>query len=373
MGPKKNILIFFWYYSPPGGAELFVEQITKLLGAHYNFAIITAKFKKALPSQERAGEVLIYRVGLGCVFIDKYFYPIFALWQAYKVRRKKKISLIHGVIANPAGFATMLFHQLTKTPFLLTEQSGNLDRKVRRLNPIIFWIYKKIYQEANFIQVISNSLKQTILSLGGIDENKIEVIPNGIDLATFKFESPRQKEKYRIICLARLEKYKGIRYLVEAMPQVLEKFPQAKLVLIGEGPERKNLEAKIKELKIEEKVELKGELPHEKIPEELAQSHVFVGPSLEEGMGVVFIEAQAAGIPVIGTNIGGIPDIIENEKTGLLIKPKDSQAIAQAITKIFSQPELAQNLVENAKVNLKKYDWQNISQKVFRIYQRIIL
>ncbi len=85
------------------------------------------------------------------------------------------------------------------------------------------------------------------------------------------------------------------------------------------------------------------------------------------------LEAQAAGIPVIATNVGGIPDFIRNGETGILIEPQDHEAIAQSVIKVFSDSNFSQNLVENAKRHLGKYDWDNIAQKIDQIYQKLIL
>lgn len=371
---KKNILIFFWYYSPPGGAELFIKEITERLSENHDFEIITAQCKKNLPKKEKINGVLVHRVGIGSFIIDKFLFPFFSIPLAFKIKKNKRISLVHGVIANPAGFSAMFFHLLTKTPFLLTEQSGNLDQKVRGLTPITFWIYKKIYQNSDFIHVISNFLKNIVLSLG-VEKEKVKVIPNGINLSELKLsvEKGIEKEKYRIICVARLEKYKGIEYLIEALPKILESFPKTRLILIGDGQERNNLELKIKKLRLEDKVELKGEISHKEIPEELAKSNVFVLPSLEEGQGLVVLEAQAARIPVIGTRVGGIPDFIRDGESGILVEPKNPLKLAQSVIRIFSDTEFAQNLVKNASINSEKYDWHNIAEEIDQIYKQLIL
>jgi len=366
---KKNILIFFWYYLPPGGAELFVEEITKCLSEKYNFEIIAARGTTDLPKKEQLGPALIYRVGMGNLFFDKFLFPFYSIQKAYEIKKEKEISLIHAIIANPAGLSAMLFHIFTKIPFLLTEQSGNLEKKVRSLGPITFRIYKSIYQTADFIHVITNFLKKSILALG-INEKKITVLPNGLNLLQFRQKG--EKEKYRIICVARLEKYKGIEYLIDAMPEILKSFPKTKLILVGDGSERKNLTAKTKTLAIEKSVEFRGDIPHQQVPPELTKSNVFVLPSLEEGQGLAVLEAQAAQVPVIATNVGGIPDFIRNEETGILIEPKDHRAIAQNIIKVFCDPNFSQKLAENAQRHLEKYDWNNIASKIDQIYQKLI-
>lgn len=367
---KKNILIFFWYYLPPGGAELFVEEITKRLSQKYNFEIIAARGTTDLPKEEQMGTALIHRVGIGSFFFDKFLFPFYSIKKAYEIKKEKEISLIHGVIANPAGLAAMLFHSLTKIPFLLTEQSGNLEQKVKNLGPITFAIYKSIYQAADFIHAITGFLKKTISALG-VNEEKIKVIPNGVNLS--EFGQRVERKEHRIICVARLEKYKGIDYLIDAMPEILKSFPRTKLILIGDGSEQKSLATKAKALTIEDRIEFRGDIVHKQIPEELAQSHVFVLPSLEEGQGLVVLEAQATGIPVIATNVGGIPDFIKNGETGILIKPKDQRAIAQNVIKVFSDSNFSKRLAENAQRYLEKYEWNNIAQKIDQIYQKLIL
>ncbi|MFQ6082613.1 MAG: hypothetical protein ACE5WD_04540, partial [Candidatus Aminicenantia bacterium] len=109
---KKNILIFFWYYSPPGGAEVFVKEISRRLSDNYNFEIITARCKKDLAKMERINEVLVHRVGIGDFMVDKFLFPFFSIKLAYKIKKNKKIFLIHGIIANLAGFSAMIFHRL---------------------------------------------------------------------------------------------------------------------------------------------------------------------------------------------------------------------------------------------------------------------
>jgi glycosyltransferase involved in cell wall biosynthesis len=156
------------------------------------------------------------------------------------------------------------------------------------------------------------------------------------------------------------------------MPKILEKFPDAKLVIIGEGLERKNLESEIKNLKLGNAVELKGKLNQEQVRRELLSAEVFVLPSLFEGMGIAILEAQASNVPVIASNTGGIPDIIEDGETGILVEPKNSEQIANAALKIFSDSSFAKVLAQNALREVRQYDWQNIAQNIDKIYQQLL-
>ena len=114
-----------------------------------------------------------------------------------------------------------------------------------------------------------------------------------------------------------------------------------------------------------------GQIENEKVPQYLAIGDCFVLPSLKEGFGIAILEAQAVGLPVIATNVGGIPDIIKDGKTGILVPARNPEAIAKAIFKIYSQLSFAQKLVQNAKANLENYNWDKIAQKVYLIYQKL--
>lgn len=355
---KKTILIFSAFYEPfEGGAERYVKEIIKRLKEKYNFIILTSQLSFKLPKYEERNGVNIYRLGIGTK-LDKYLFPILALFKSFSIKR----DLIHAVLESYAGLSLFFYQVLNKKPpTLLTLQSGWVKMPK--------FLFKKIHQAPDKIQAISNALAKRAQEFGA---KNVEVVPNGIDLNLFSQDLKIKKEKFRIVCVSHLKKVKGLRYLIESLPEVLAKFPQAKLILIGEGPERKNLEFQIARLGLQDRVELKGKLINQAIPEELQKAEVFVLPSLSEGLGISILEAQACGVPVIASKVGGILDIIEDRKTGILIEPKNLGQVTQAIIKIFSQPEFAQKLTQNAKDGLEKYDWQNIAQKINRIYQNLI-
>jgi len=355
---KKTILIFSAFYEPfEGGAERYVKEITRRLKEKYDFIILTSRLSFKLPKYEERNGVNIYRLGIGTK-LDKYLYPILALFKSFSIEK----DLIHAVLESYAGLS-LFFHQALskKTPTLLTLQSGRVKMPK--------FLFKKIHQAPDKIQAISNALAKRAQEFGA---KNVEVVPNGIDLDLFSQDLKIKKEKFRIICVSHLKKVKGLGYLIEAMPEVLARFPQTKLILIGEGPERKNLESQIAKLGLQNKVELKGKLTNRAIPEELQKAEVFVLPSLSEGLGISILEAQSCGVLVIASKVGGILDIIEDGKTGILTEPRNPEQIAQAVIKIFSQPEFAQKLIQNAKDGLDKYDWRNIAQKINRIYQELL-
>ncbi len=254
---KKTILLFSAFYAPfEGGAETYVREVTSRLKGRYHFIILTSRLSRSLASKEQLPGITIIRLGFGFK-LDKFLYPLLAPFKAFLIKKE----VVHGVLESYAGLALLIYKLLggrTKSLFVL--QSGRV-----RMSQFLF---KKIHQAPDKIQAISASLAQRAKSFGAKD---VEVVANGINLKALEAIAG-EKEKGRIVCLAHLKKVKGINYLIVSMPLILEKFPSAKLVLIGEGRERQSLEVLVKSLGLEGQVEFKGKLPHQQAMEELARA-----------------------------------------------------------------------------------------------------
>jgi glycosyltransferase involved in cell wall biosynthesis len=344
------------------GAERFVKEITERLSARYRFVIVSAKLDKNLPDKEIKNGIEIHRVGFGNKF-DKWIYPVFAPFAVLKY----KPVLLHAVMESYAGIALWISSFLTKVPRILTLQSGDLDDASKQ-NKIPHWLWKKIHTTPNKITAISNFLKNRALNLGAPEE-KISVIPNGVDFSEINKLKEIEKIPRRIICVGRLSWEKGHEYLFSAMQKILMEFPDARLVLVGAGPKENELKELANSLRISHVIDFLGNLSHNRALEEIKKSSVFICPSLAEGLGIVFIEAQACGIPVIGTKIGGIPDVIQDGVNGLLISSRDSEAIYNAIKGIWNNPSLASEYVQNALQSVKKFDWDKIAENISAIYE----
>lgn len=183
---------------------------------------------------------------------------------------------------------------------------------------------------------------------------KLITIYNGIDLNLFnpenKFNFPAdilQDDVFNILCVARLEQVKGHFYLLDAMPFILQSHPKARLIIAGNGSHRKALEMQSYMLNIRKRVVFLGE--RNDIAELLSISHIFVLPSLNEGLGIVLLEAQSMGVPIVATKVGGIPEAVRDGETGMLVPPKNSPAIAQAIVYLLSNPQKRKQFGESGK------------------------
>ncbi|MCX6789763.1 MAG: glycosyltransferase family 4 protein [Candidatus Gribaldobacteria bacterium] len=367
MAIKPKIVILCSSYAPfISGAEAFIKETVERLQNNYDFVVLTARFKKQLAKQEQQDGCLIKRMGFGLPFgLDKFYFMIFSPFLAVKL----KPAIAHGVMESYAGVALIILRWLNKKiPSILTLQCGDLDHP-KKQKKIPKWLWRKIHTTPDYITAISSFLAKRAERLRKSKEN-IFIIPNGFDVN----ELPRKEKVFenRIVCVARLSWEKGIEYLIKALPEICQQFPYAHLVIVGDGPEKENLGNLTEKLGLSEAVFFRGFLPHQEALKEISQGEVFVCPSLAEGLGNVFLEAQACNTPVIGANVGGIPDIIQDGFNGFLIQPKNSQVIVGAVIKIFSDKNLAQQLAQNGQTTVQKFAWPNIVSQVDNLYQKIL-
>lgn len=364
---KIKVVVFSAFYEPfMSGAEQMVKEIAERLGKKYDITLIAARLDSKLPKTERRENFNLVRVGVGHKKIDKLLYSLLAALKA----RNVKPEIIHAVMESYAGGALALVKYIyPRAKRILTLQSGDLDSDVKQKKFLIKFFWKVIHRAPHIVTAISGFLADRAARLR-VDKSKIFITPNGVDLS----QIPKDEEKIanRVICVARLSWEKGLDYLIKAWPEVLKQTPEAKLVMVGEGDKRKEIETMIKDLNIADSVVLMGNLPHDRTLEEIKKSEIFICPSLAEGLGIVFIEAQACGVPAIGTRVGGIPDVIKDNENGLLILPKNSEAIVAAIAKLLKDKSMADKLSARAFQTVKKYDWKNVISQINRLYEEVL-
>lgn len=367
MNNKIKLVILSAFYEPyMSGAEQMVKVLAEELGDKYDITLITGRYDKNLMRFEHRRQFTIVRVGFGLKKLDKLIYPLWAAWAVYLF----KPDITHAVMESYAGLALVLSRlSYPKTKRILTLQSGDLDDASIQKKFYIKWVWKLIHRSPDMVTAISSALAVRAKNLG-VEESRIAITPNGIDLDEVPVDIKSQKN--RAIIVARLSWEKDHQSLLKAWGLVLKEIPEAKLVIVGEGGERKNIEKTIDEMKMQNSVSLLGFLSHEEALIEIKRSDVFVCPSLAEGLGNVFIEAQACGVPPIGTRVGGIPDVIQDGRNGLLVEPRDPSAIAKAIIRVMKDDELRNKLSNFGLESSRAFSWDLILEKFRNIYLQIL-
>ena len=202
-------------------------------------------------------------------------------------------------------------------------------------------------------------------------------MPNGVDLKKFQITNDKFQINYKnqmtntkkVITVSRLVKKNGVADLIKAMKFLDD---DVNLLIAGDGELKNKLVRLVDKLGLVDRVRFLGNVSHDELPRYLWASDVFCRPSLSEGLGNVFLEAMAAGLPIIGTKVGGIPDFLVDDETGLFCEVGNPKNIAANIKRILTDIDLRQKLIENGKKLVEeKYNWDLIAQKMQSIFDNL--
>ncbi|MDO8183810.1 MAG: glycosyltransferase family 4 protein [bacterium] len=376
---SKRVLIFSTAYWPLiGGAELAVKELTDRL-TDYEFDLITAKIDSKLKSEEKVGRVIIYRLGWGSS-LDKLILAFYGGYFGAKLHRQNKYEAVWGVMASFAGLAAANCKKQTKLPFLLTLQEGDSLEEVESKMAPLWWKFKNIFTGANQIQVISNYLGMWAQKMGAT--SPITIIPNGVDLQTFYCDQDKLgsstptwelSSQVTIFTSSRLVKKNAVDIIIQALVELPSNF---KLRIAGTGEEEEKLKNLAKSLEVEDRVEFLGNLTHQEIATELQQADVFTRPSRSEGLGNSFLEAMAAGVPVVATSVGGISDFLKHQETGFVCEVDNPESLAEQI-KFITDPQNKAKVwqITNAARELVKqsYNWDTLAPQMAEIFSQLIV
>lgn len=234
-----------------------------------------------------------------------------------------------------------------------------------------------VLRQADAILASSRFLAALTCEYAGLPTERVPVYYWGVDLRQFPPTRVSRRERAGgnlVIGYVKhlLPKY-GAEYLLRAIPAVKKKHPAIKVILLGEGALRGELEKLVVDLAISDVVRFCGSISHEQIPKYLEQMDIFVMPSLYESFGMAAIEAQAMGVPVVATNVGGIPEAVADGITGILVPPRDPDAIAQAIIQLIEDNSLRLSMSrEGPRFVARCFDWEKNAGRVEELYDSLL-
>lgn len=352
-----RVVILSAFASPlRSGAEACAEEVAAALRQHYDISIITARMRSDLPrSDTLPNGVPVLRVGLGNSF-DKWLYPFLAPLAA----RKMHPDLVHAVLESYAGLAMIFCRWMCpKAKRLLTCQSTNTS--------LLVWL---MHWMANGVTAISSALVKRAFRYGRRDVLRI---PNGVKLNEFAEELNHERRiEGRLLFVGRLERMKGVDTLIDAFKLLADEFPLAHLRIVGDGSERAALERRAARLVESGRITFAGRVAPGAIAAEYAQAVIFCGLSRSEALGNVFLEAQAAGCAVVATRTGGIPDIVLDAKTGMLVPPHRPDLAAEALRTLLRHPERIEEMGKAGMQNVQRFDWSEIAEQYARVYEGLL-
>lgn len=364
----KRVLIFsLAYYPKVGGAEVAIKEITDRI-PDVEFHLVTLRFAATDAKEERMGNVVVHRVGSGGSYWSKILFIPDAAAAGIQLEKK---------YAFDAAWAMMSYMTLplilmrllgTRLPYALTLQEGDTEQHMfgrLRILPFLVFINHG-FRGAQVVQAISTYLGEWARKRGFT--GPLEIIPNGVDVARFTGDRAPH-DGVVLITSSRLVRKNGVDTIIRALPLL----PDVQLVVCGTGPEEAKLKSLARDLGVDGRIAWRGHVDHSELPRHLHHADIFVRPSRSEGMGNSFVEAFAAGVPVIATQVGGLKDFITPE-VAWPVRPENPEDIAAAVRAIVQNPVARAEVVERAKMLVyQKYDWDIVARAMQdKVFAKII-
>jgi L-malate glycosyltransferase len=293
----------------------------------------------------------------------------------------EQVAIIHTHWLIPQGFVGAVFHRIWNIPHIATIHGSDFNFIARHkpLAPVC----KFIIRHSDSITVNSTYMKQQLEIFAPESGEKIRVIPMGIDpgkysQGTFSGLKKKYPARHIILSVGRLIDWKGTIYLIDAMPDVLRQFPDTMLIIIGAGPEKKMLVDRTNELGLENRIHFPGIVDTEDLPFYYHGADIFVLPSINksgntEAFGVVLLEAMASGCPVIGSDVGGIPDIIIDGETGFLVPEQRADILAEKIVRLLLDDRLREQFRQNGLIRIREnFLWDKIAKDFRDLFDQVL-
>lgn len=304
------------------------------------------------------------------------FIKVLAIFVCIKAN-KIKFDIIHAHYAHPPGFVAVLLGKIVKKPVIITCRGSDIHEYTEKNYPDKLRRSRVLYTIKNAVHLIcvSNFLKRKVISLG-IDDAKVTVSPNGvksslfypIDSSVARKQLNLPMDKKLLVNVASLTAIKGTKYLIGAFAELIKRRDDILLFIIGEGPLRVELENQVRFLNLDGHVRFLGFIPNEELVFWFNAADLFVLPSLGEGFGNVLIEAMSCGTPIVASNVGGIPEIINTNKLGILVSPANIEKLSNGILQALNRNWDKNILIEMAKY----YSWHNVAKLTSDVYEKIL-
>lgn len=299
-----------------------------------------------------------------------YFGSVFV--EALHIRREFEFDVIHTHFAYPDGIASLFLGKIFKKPVILTVHGSDINEfpKKKALRRLIVYTLNHV----NHVIAVSESLKQNVIKLG-IDERKITVIPNGYNSTLFKLIDKKNcrtqldipQDKKILLFIGNLIDVKGVNYLIEAMNEIIEHEKRILLIIVGDGSGKDKFKLLTQKYDLGDYIKFAGPQKHTEIPIWLNACDLFVLPSINEGFGVVLIEAAACGKPVVASNVGGIPEA-SNPIARKLVPAKNSHALAISILEMLNSNF---DPIEIVAMN-EKFKFDVIANDIIVLYENVV-
>ncbi|MEW5975371.1 MAG: glycosyltransferase [Acidobacteriota bacterium] len=378
-GPCK--VVFFSDARFLGGAEEYLKLLVpEIRGQDYQVRVVLTPRSQVEPLA-----AFFRSDGIPVDFVEtQSSSPLRNFWNPFRYFRRERPSIVHFNLNNTFGcFFPILAAYCCGVPFRLgTEHLAFELTSGKRAGIRTKKLVKKILTFClHHTVAVSQANKRMLVRDYRVDPLRIKLIRNGIDVETYKFSQPGRERIRRefgfdeddvvVGTVARFSFQKGHQFTVEAMPRVLQQFPRARFLFVGDGPERVRIQERISRMGLDSFAFFTGE--REDVVDLLSAMDVFLLTSIFEGLPLSVLEAMSVGLPVIATRVSGTPEAVLHNLTGLLIPPGDSPAVQEALIQLLEDPEKRAWMGEQGQLEVRKHFSKPImAQQVRDIYENFV-
>ncbi len=270
-------------------------------------------------------------------------------------------------------YTSALVRVLKERPLVLTTHQPPTETAFK--SKLLMKVYNRSLgrlslRRADKVIAVTRLEADFLVKVAGADPNKITVIPEGVDLDLFKPKIDKSEQEKVILFVGRIAQEKGLMYLIKAIPRVTKVFPSISVLMVGEDQGiQENLIKAAENLGVEKIVHFLGPKFGYELARTYRKARIFVLPSLYETFGLAILEAMASGLPIVTTRTGGIPELVEDGSNGMLVGPRNHEALAEAIIKLLSDPDLSLGMSKRNPVKAKRYSWESVAESIEGIYK----
>lgn len=369
-GLRVKIMSLGVYPTVTGGAEIHTYYQARRLVERGHGVTVLVESKKGVPRQGRIDGFTMISLGLPLPAIGLVSVILDGLVRL--LSRKNETDVLHVQYCIYYSLSAYLFNILTSKPYVVSCRGSDVIWV--RKNPFWKLVQRRVLKRAAFVTAVSDEIRRILELDYGIPREKIGIVPNGIDETEFQeVRVLRPKSDHDSVAfLGSLRPVKDPLTALRAFRLAHIAFPQFKLEIVGDGPLRTQLEKYVKDNNLVESVTITGSVNHKKALAALAKADFFLMSSVSEGFPNALLEAMSLGKTVIATAVGGVNDLVENGRSGLLVPAKSPEKLSEALVRVLADRELARRMGEAAQETSRDYTWDAVINRYLSIYDCIL-
>jgi glycogen synthase len=389
-----RLLILSWEYPPliEGGLARHVRKLAEaLVELELDVHVLTRGGEES-PAEEQAGGVMIHRIvepkrptdlGEFVAWVERMNSDMLAA--GVELGDRFSFDLVHGhdwLVANACDHLAKRFAAPLVTTIHATEHGRHQGWIDKHPQSYIHGVERWITNRSDRVIACSFYMREQIADIFGVEEQRVSVIPNGIDPADLQPQDPAELRRLRlefaqpdeklVLLVGRLVYEKGFQLALSAMPEVTERVPGTRFLVAGSGTHEPELRRQAQELGLMQHGTFLGWIGDDVLHSLYPIADVCVIPSIYEPFGLVALEAMASGCPCLVADTGGLREVVPHEEAGLRFRARDPGALAEMAVRVLDDEQLGQRLVSDGLEHIRRFDWADIAERTASVYDGLV-